>query len=751
MSRLSPPTRLRASTVCQAVLLTVASATLWVLALVFVGGIVAEFALNQVFEGQRHTFTFRKGGLPVWRIDSYRQGQVTKTEYQDLDGNLVEMTNKDERSQWIALVDARIATQHKRAAWRADAVPVNSSHDDAWFFEDFGTRGQFTLFNSRSKQRIGWIGLHGFSSTPLSVEQQFPTRSGNERAGFVGDDEDRVMDLQLAITSFKPSFVQYGRGKLLIEPGGRRVHWIDLQGRFSRVIHDGEPVLAANFDWVTDLRMESVRIVLRTQDALHVVSPTATPNVVETLRLPESVRHSALLQWERTPDGPLFVEPLFTEGWKLTWATPEGSVIRERIVPQRDITAGGEEQGAWLTPLIQLPVFGDFMLWAMAHQEDVESSPIDHRRARELGLALASQRTDVDLNKFVAPVAVLHLSVALWSVLAVRRLRRFGASIGEQIFWGVWMLAFGLPGYLAFRVSRTWPAFALGERGGVSPPVASAMMVERSVTDRNHRGADAAPLAKNARGGFACLGQWLDVAQERAFSVLERVGLQSGHAALVVKELRLAAVGGAAACGAYLLVIAKLTNVTGFGWMRTFVQESGLIPFLSDGFAQPFSVVTFLMAVGLAVWQTSSESRGGAWLFLLHRPVSRRAIVFSKLVVGLSVLLVCSALPIILYGTWAARPGTHASPFEWGMTNETWRLWWSMPPVYLGTLLAMLRPARWFGTRLLPCAAGLWWIANRHAYNVAFWPTWLEGGALLAIDLIFIACLLLVAREREYP
>ncbi len=753
MSRLSPPTRLRASTVCRAVLLTVAAATLWVLALAFVGGIVSEFALNEVFEGQRHHFTFRKDGLPVWRIDSFRQGQVTMTEeYQDLDGNRVEMRIKDERSQLIALVDTRIAKQHKRAAWRADVVPVNSSRVGGCFFEDFGTRGQFTLFDSRSKQRIGWIGLNGFSSTPLSEDQQFPTRSGNERAGFVGVGEDRTMGLQLASSSFEPSFAQYGTGKLLIEPGGRRVHWIDLRGRFSRVIHDGEPVLAASFDWANDLPMESVRVVLRTQDVLRVVVPaavaspaasavplTTAPTVVETLRLPESLRRSASLQWERTPDGPLFVEPLFTEGWKLTWATPEGSVIRERIVPQRDLTASGEEEGAWLVPLIQLPVLGDFVTWAMTHPEDSESQSVDRRRARELGLKLARVRSDVELKKFVVPLVALHLSVALWSVLAVRRLRRFGGSVGEQVFWGVWMLAFGLPGYLAFRVHRTWGRFS-------TCPAEVLNSADRSLKDGQVEN-----LPHEGRGTAAVFGHMLDVSEERGLALFTRVGLSPGHAALVVKELRLAAIVGAAACGAYLLVVAKLANVTGFGWMRSFVEEHGLIPFLSDGFAQPFSTVTFLMAVGLAVWQTSSESRGGAWLFLLHRPVSRRAIVLSKLAVGLCVLLVCSALPIVLYGAWAARPGTHASPFEWSMTTETWRLWWLMPPVYLGTLLTMLRPASWFGTRLLPCAAGFWWIANRHAYNVAFWPTWFEGGALLAIDLIFIACLLLVAREREYP
>ena len=740
MSRLCSTSRLCVSTVCRAALLTVAAAMLW--ALVFVGSIVAEFLREPQTEYQQQQFTFRKDGRPVWKTRSVRQGEYDRTEYHDLNGKLIEMSDKDESSHLVAFVDSRIWKRPRRATWRSDVVRLDSRVNEVCFFEDLGTRGQFTLFDARSKQRLGWIGREGFSTSPLSEEQQFPTRSGSERAGFVGIGDDRALSLEWATTTYYQPMNEY-TGKLLIEPGGRRVHWIDLRERSSRLIHEGETVWAASFDWPVDPKTEPVRIVLRTQDTLQVISPTAEPSpaagavpltetlsLVETLRLPDSVRRSALLQWERTPDGPLFVEPLGTDGWKLTWAKPDGTMLRERIVPRRDITAGGEEQGMWLTPLIQLPVFGDLMMWAMTHPEDSESSSVDYHRTRQLGLQLARGQREVEWKAFALPLAALHVSVTLWCWLAVRRFLRFGDSVGEQLFWGVWMLAFGVPGYLAFRVSFNPEPTATAR---------SRASVESRLQERPSRVAVAVGSGLNDRMADSVL------------AMLSRLGLSPGHAALVVKELRLAAIVGAAACGAYLLVVAKLTNVTGFAWMRSFVQERGLIPFLSDGFAQPFSVVTFLMAVGLAVWQTSSESRGGAWLFLLHRPVSRRAIVLSKLAVGLSVLLVCSALPIVLYGAWAARPGTHASPFEWSMTNETWRLWWSMPPLYLGTLLTLLRPARWFGTRLLPCAAGLWWLANRHAYNVAFWPMWLEGGVLLAIDLIFIACLLLVAREREYP
>ncbi len=743
MSRLRSTNRLRASTVCRAVLLTVAATMLWALVLTFVGGIVAEFFGEPQTEYQQHQFTFRKDGLPVWKTRSVRHAEYDRTEYHDLDGKLVTMADKDESSRLVALVDARIWKRPQRATWQSDVVRVELSERDVWFFEDVGTRGQFTLFDVRSKQRIGWIGQKGFSTSTLSEEQQFPTRSGRERAGVVGLWDGRAISLGWASTNYN-SMIDQRAGKLLIEPDGRRVHWIDLRERFSRVIHDGEPIWAASFDWPADPQTEPVRIVLRTQAALLVVSPTETPPVVETLRLPDSVRRSALLQWERTPDGPLFVEPLFTDGWKLTWATSEGTVIRERIVPHRDISAGGEEQGAWLMPLIQFPAFGDFLMWAMTHPEDSESSPLDHHRARQLGLELAHVRPEVEWKTLALPVAALHVSVVLWCILALRRLRRFGGSVGEQVFWGGWMLAFGLPGYLAFRVHRDWRPDSDITATGIAPVVQRILHYLELFKKR---------VVQNPASHWDKPSEGKDVEKtlSRGVELLSRVGLSPGHAALVIKELRLTAIVGAAACGAYLLVVAKLTNVTGFGWMRSFVQERGAIPFLADGFAQPFSVVTFMLAVWLAVWQTSSESRGGAWLFLLHRPVSRRAIVLSKLAVGLSVLLVCSALPIVLYGAWAARPGTHPSPFEWSMTNETWRLWWSMPPLYLGTLLAMLRPARWLGTRLLPCVAAFGWMVYRESLGAWLWPTWQEFAVVAAIDVVFATCLLLIVREREYP
>ena len=54
---------------------------------------------------------------------------------------------------------------------------------------------------------------------------------------------------------------------------------------------------------------------------------------------------------------------------------------------------------------------------------------------------------------------------------------------------------------------------------------------------------------------------------------------------------------------------------------------------------------------------------------------------------------------------WAATPGTHASPFEWSMTVPIWIGWFAMTILYLGAFHTVVRPGRWYRSRLLPLAA----------------------------------------------
>ena len=126
------------------------------------------------------------------------------------------------------------------------------------------------------------------------------------------------------------------------------------------------------------------------------------------------------------------------------------------------------------------------------------------------------------------------------------------------------------------------------------------------------------------------------------------------------------------------------------------------IPFLSSDTRGMVVLTAAALALALGFWQTLGESVRGTWPFLLHRPMARRSMVLTKLATGMGLLLVSTGVPIVFYAMWAATPGTHASPFEWWMTVETWRGWFLSTAVYLAAFLCGIREARWYGSRLWP-------------------------------------------------
>ena len=352
MSPLRSPSRLRVATVCQAALFTVAAATLWLFAFVFVGSIIAEFFRVPYFDGQQHRFTFDADGRPLWKTETFSRSRVGKTEYHDLDGQPVEMTAQDEHLQLHGLVDVRIERHVERPAWREQIVAMGEFDHDRWYFEDVGERGQFSIFSMRGKRRDGFLGPAGFSKVPLTSSQQFRTRDGGERAAIMPSRIDGRLESGFSVSSGQLGLVD---DTLLVEPGGRRVHWIDRQARTCRVIYEGEPVFAGCFEWQRGSPAKSLSFVLRTETALKIVNLSDPPEITAVLPLPKSVQRLAMFLWIKTPDGPLFVEPLFLDGWKLTWATTDGEVLRERIVPHRDGYDSSDDSNAvWAFSLLSM-------------------------------------------------------------------------------------------------------------------------------------------------------------------------------------------------------------------------------------------------------------------------------------------------------------------------------------------------------------------------------------------------------------
>jgi hypothetical protein len=216
--------------------------------------------------------------------------------------------------------------------------------------------------------------------------------------------------------------------------------------------------------------------------------------------------------------------------------------------------------------------------------------------------------------------------------------------------------------------------------------------------------------------------------------------------ALALKELREIAGIAAAALAGYLALVVSLMGAKVFHWVPGMPSGTSGVPFSRGEFANFFTWVSVVFAVALGFRQSAWESAKGTFLFLLHRPVSRRAIFLTKLAIGVGILLVCASLPIVLYGWWAAVPGHHPSPFAWSMTGPAWQQAFLMPLLYLGAFLSGLRPARWFGTRLLPLvgSAGLVVLLR----NLPWWSVGFPLGVLLYGLLVANICF--VARVRDY-
>ena len=225
--------------------------------------------------------------------------------------------------------------------------------------------------------------------------------------------------------------------------------------------------------------------------------------------------------------------------------------------------------------------------------------------------------------------------------------------------------------------------------------------------------------------------------------------------AIALKELRetwsFAVLAGALLAGLFCNQIGKWSPLLSYflGWIPGLKPCAcpSVFPFLYDSFQTPYTFVAAALAIALGLRQSAWEPSQGTSHYLLHLPLSRSNIFLSKLAVGGGLLLGCTLLPLVAYGAWASTLGTHPAPFEWSMTLPVFRIWLTMPLVYLGAFLTGIRPARWYGSRLLPLVA-----VGPCAFLLQYVPDWWLLGLPLAVmmDTSLTSVILLEASSRDY-
>lgn len=130
------------------------------------------------------------------------------------------------------------------------------------------------------------------------------------------------------------------------------------------------------------------------------------------------------------------------------------------------------------------------------------------------------------------------------------------------------------------------------------------------------------------------------------------------------------------------------------------------------------------------------QDRGvGRWGFLTHRPLSRTRIFMAKVVAGLLLYGIASAIPLAGVILWIATPGHLAAPFDGHMilprlSDLVCGIVW-----YSTGLVIASRQARWIGSRLMPIGLALLVSIFAWVFPLLFWQAALIIIAGLAIIL----------------
>jgi hypothetical protein len=133
----------------------------------------------------------------------------------------------------------------------------------------------------------------------------------------------------------------------------------------------------------------------------------------------------------------------------------------------------------------------------------------------------------------------------------------------------------------------------------------------------------------------------------------------------------------------------------------------GLPPLMDEAFLLFVCLVAIVFGAGLGFVQFFFESSGDKRSLLLHRPLSSSRIFFGKSMVGVGLYLVGMGIPITCIVRLAATPGHIPQPFEWPMVLPLVTDALTGLVFYFAGVLTAQRETRWFGSRCLGLAAGL--------------------------------------------
>jgi hypothetical protein len=446
---------------------------------IVVWGVVAVWALESFLaeEVQRgKTLVFQADGTPLVVQPDFRSGG---SQYWNLEGNPVPRLDR-ESPPMMACCHLPVARTDPASGDNTDweqrirFFSNGRTPETHWFFVSDGRSNgsaYFVGYDKKSCRCIGYLGTAGFRTQALPAEELIPIGSGRPH----GPREDVLTTQYFHGGGAVSDPYGYGSGgrappgyvsndDVCVVGHDRRIYHADLQKRTMHfVLEDAQLCSAALVLGVPDpLRGTHHRLVARIAEEVFMLD--ASGRVLKRYPIPEPLRSLDLHFAEGTTGEAVMYwsspfDELSTEvNYRIYWVALNGNFRQADItLPNCSELPALRAFGATVvpSPLVLGGLITTFGPWFL-QQEGL---------AVTYGAALRRM-----LAALWPALMIAQLLAFGFAALCYRRQVRYRASPSERLVWSLFVLALGLPGWIAYRFGRSWPVLQACPECGVGVP-----------------------------------------------------------------------------------------------------------------------------------------------------------------------------------------------------------------------------------------------------------------------------------------
>jgi len=441
-----------------ALVLALGAGTVWFVVAVWVGASIMS-SWPKGSKPVRETLVVSTDGEPYVQVMPL--DNLSQMKYRDLDGqDLSQFDNQSiAQAHFLGGAPQDRNPRLNRWGWPNRICFDELSPAAIWYLELDGkpdATGSFVGYERKSNRLIGYLGLKGFRSHSLPVEERIPVSS------YVPNDYSESW------TSVQYPYQYVGNytyttlhspkdaipPRLVHVPSRNRLRVIDLHSGTAREVHQTpEPIISVAVTPFSQMSgSESIKqpiVLLRTDKAIYKLDRQY--QLVGTFTLPQDHERHTMVRWYESPDGESVVEynlpsstdPLFNSDRTrsaIFQLSQDGSVRTSREVELLSGQPSRSKESTYKAIAFALPG----LIPMLVAEAAVSYST---RQVR-------FQDTLRDAFPWLA--AVLTVS-ALLAALIWWRARTVGLGLQEQVSWVLFVLLLGLPGFFGVLLHRQWP------------------------------------------------------------------------------------------------------------------------------------------------------------------------------------------------------------------------------------------------------------------------------------------------------